>query len=321
MLLDAHHAAVAHVDDGGPAAEEVRAPALEGAFVGGIELDPREAHADDRAVGEPDRSVDDDVIVLGGPCGDDLENAVSADDDCLRFPGRHPLHVRIEHRLHRLEVPVDERVVAAQQKLGALVALVGHAFEFRWLHWASQGPIAQLGERRAGSAKVAGSSPAGSIAVGVEPEEWRTPSRQLLKLRRLEVGVPTALLVLGLLFVAGISQSLLASGVGAAALAAGAIAWIVVGRRFRSWGYAEREDDLLVRRGVMFARLSVVPYGRMQFIDVSAGPLERAFGLATVRLHTAAAATDARIPGLEREEAGRLRDRLTELGEAQAAGL
>jgi membrane protein YdbS with pleckstrin-like domain len=157
--------------------------------------------------------------------------------------------------------------------------------------------------------------------VGVEPEEWRTPSRQLLKLRRLEVGVPTALLVLGLLFVAGLSQSLLASGVGAAALAAGAIAWIVVGRRFRSWGYAEREDDLLVRRGVMFARLSVVPYGRMQFIDVSAGPLERAFGLATVRLHTAAAATDARIPGLERKEAGRLRDRLTELGEAQAAGL
>jgi membrane protein YdbS with pleckstrin-like domain len=157
--------------------------------------------------------------------------------------------------------------------------------------------------------------------VGVEPEEWRTPSRQLLKLRRLEVGVPTALLVLGLLFVAGLSQSLLAYGVGAAALAAGAIAWIVVGRRFRSWGYAEREDDLLVRRGVMFARLSVVPYGRMQFIDVSAGPLERAFGLATVRLHTAAAATDARIPGLEREEAGRLRDRLTELGEAQAAGL
>jgi membrane protein YdbS with pleckstrin-like domain len=157
--------------------------------------------------------------------------------------------------------------------------------------------------------------------VGVEPEEWRTPSRQLLKLRRLEVGVPTALLVLGLLFVAGLSQSLLASGVGAAALAGGAIAWIVVGRRFRSWGYAEREDDLLVRRGVMFARLSVVPYGRMQFIDVSAGPLERAFGLATVRLHTAAAATDARIPGLERKEAGRLRDRLTELGEAQAAGL
>ena len=112
-----------------------------------------------------------------------------------------------------------------------------------------------------------------------------------------------------------------ALGLALVPLLAGAILWRAVGRRYASWGYAERDDDLLVRRGVLFARLSVVPYGRMQFIDVAAGPLERAFGLATVHLHTAAAATDARIPGLEREEAARLRDRLAELGEAQAAGL
>ena len=112
-----------------------------------------------------------------------------------------------------------------------------------------------------------------------------------------------------------------AYGFAAASLVGGAILLGFVGRRYRSWGYAERDDDLLIRRGVMFARLSVVPYGRMQFIDVTAGPLERSFGLATVRLHTAAAATDARIPGLEREEAARLRDSLAELGEAQAAGL
>lgn len=122
--------------------------------------------------------------------------------------------------------------------------------------------------------------------------------------------------------VAAVPLGILASAWFAAIpLVIGAIAWVVVGRRYRSWGYAEREDDLLVRRGVMFSRLSVVPYGRMQFIDVQAGPLERLFSLATVRLHTAAAATDARIPGLEREEAARLRDRLAELGEAQAAGL
>jgi hypothetical protein len=72
---------------------------------------------------------------------------------------------------------------------------------------------------------------------------------------------------------------------------------------------------------VLFSRLSVVPYGRMQFVDVTAGPLERSFRLATVKMHTAAAASDARIPGLEREEAARLRDRLAELGEAQAAGI
>jgi len=157
--------------------------------------------------------------------------------------------------------------------------------------------------------------------VGVQPEEWRTPSRQLLTLRRLEVGGLALLAAIGLAVVGAGSGSSAAYGLAVAALVLGAISLPVVGRRYRSWGYAEREEDLLVRRGVMFARLSVVPYGRMQFIDVTAGPLERTFGLATVRLHTAAASTDARIPGLEREEAARLRDRLAELGESQAAGL
>ena len=91
--------------------------------------------------------------------------------------------------------------------------------------------------------------------------------------------------------------------------------------RFRSWAYTERDEDLIVERGVMIRRLSVVPYGRMQFVDVSAGPIDRIFRLATVRLHTAAAASDARIPGLEQDEAARLRDRLAALGEAKAAGL
>ena len=133
--------------------------------------------------------------------------------------------------------------------------------------------------------------------------------------------MPTLLFAVALAVAGALSGSGVAYGFAAAALIVGALLWRFVGRRYCSWGYAERKEDLLIRRGVMFARLSVVPYGRMQFIDVTAGPLERAFGLATVRLHTAAAATDARIPGLQREEAGRLRDSLAELGEAQAAGL
>jgi membrane protein YdbS with pleckstrin-like domain len=109
--------------------------------------------------------------------------------------------------------------------------------------------------------------------------------------------------------------------VGGGVLACSVPAEWFVRRRVRAWAYCEREDDLLVRRGVLFSRLSVIPYGRMQVVDVRAGPVERAFGLATVRMHTAAAASDARIPGLAGEEAARLRDRLAELGEAMAAGL
>lgn len=92
-------------------------------------------------------------------------------------------------------------------------------------------------------------------------------------------------------------------------------------RAIQSYGYAERENDLLVRHGRLIRRLSIVPYSRMQFVDVTAGPMERMFGLATVRLHTAAAASDATVPGLEAPEATRLRDRLTALGEDRGEGL
>jgi uncharacterized protein len=151
---------------------------------------------------------------------------------------------------------------------------------------------------------------------------WRRPDRKLLVLRRLEVGVATA----GVALAGGIWLGL-RTGTGRGLLAAclviavGLVGERILTRRFSAWGYAEREDDLLVRRGVLVYRLSVVPYGRMQFIDVRAGPFERSFGLATVHMHTAAAASDARIPGLDRGEAARLRDRLAELGEAEAAGL
>jgi hypothetical protein len=150
--------------------------------------------------------------------------------------------------------------------------------------------------------------------------EWRQPSPRLLRLRRLEVAsVAVVALVIALLLA---FASLWAAAVGAVVVLVGAaLAERFLRRRFSAWGYAEREDDLIVRRGVMFSRLSVVPYGRMQFIDVTAGPLERAFGLRTVRMHTAAAASDARIPGLDQGEAERLRDQLAELGEAQAAGI
>ena len=97
--------------------------------------------------------------------------------------------------------------------------------------------------------------------------------------------------------------------------------WFVLRGRYRSWGYFEREDELLVRRGLLVQQVSVVPYGRMQFVDVVAGPVDRMFGLATVQLHTAAAASGARIPGLLQADAELLRDRLTALGEARASGL
>jgi len=96
---------------------------------------------------------------------------------------------------------------------------------------------------------------------------------------------------------------------------------VLIGRQVAAIGYAEREDDLLVRQGLLFRALVVVPYGRMQYVDVTAGPVDRRFGIATVQLHTASAGTDASIPGLPPADAERLRDRLASRGEARLAGL
>src|SRR5215813_2607935 len=149
-----------------------------------------------------------------------------------------------------------------------------------------------------------------------------SPSPRLWRMRCAEVTVTAAVVAIVAGTGAGLALGWVVAGSVLAAAVAGAVAalWFVR-NRYKSWAYLERDEDLIVERGVMIRRLSVVPYGRMQFVDVTAGPVDRLFRLATVRLHTAAAASDARIPGLEREEAARLRDRLAALGEAKAAGL
>jgi uncharacterized protein len=151
---------------------------------------------------------------------------------------------------------------------------------------------------------------------------WMAPSPRLWQMRRAEVAAAVVLTAIVAGPVTALLGSPLAAGIAVvAAVAGGGIALWFLRNRFRGWAYQERDEDLLISRGVLIRRLSVVPYGRMQFVDVTAGPVERVFKLATVKLHTAAAATDARIPGLERHEAARLRDRLAALGEAKAAGL
>ncbi|MEU5094428.1 PH domain-containing protein [Streptomyces sp. NPDC020996] len=164
-----------------------------------------------------------------------------------------------------------------------------------------------------GSHQKAGAAEAGPAWTGLPPG--------LLRMRRLllVVWLGTGALVTGLLlgFLAGPAWAALAL----VPLALTGWGWVLIGRNWRSWRYAERADDLLISRGVLWREETVVPYGRMQLVEVTSGPVERYFGLASVQLHTAAAATDATIPGLDPAEAERLRDRLTELGEARSAGL
>lgn len=99
--------------------------------------------------------------------------------------------------------------------------------------------------------------------------------------------------------------------------------WRVVraGRWVRSFGYAERDEDLLITHGLWFKQFTAIPYGRMLSVNVESGPLDRAWGLASVQLVTASAQSGAQIPGLAQADAAVLRDRLIAAGESQALPL
>lgn len=98
---------------------------------------------------------------------------------------------------------------------------------------------------------------------------------------------------------------------GAAALLGLAIVLVLPGRRYRSWGYRTEEDELHLRHGVWMRVATVVPFGRVQHIDVVQGPLQRMFGLGSLVLHTAGTRSAAVfLPGLAGAEAERMRDHI-----------
>jgi len=154
-------------------------------------------------------------------------------------------------------------------------------------------------------------------------ESWNRVSPKLATAYRISLGVGAAIAVVVTIALAFIPDMPRWVNVVMLVVIAGVTvwAWWLVGRRVRSWGYVERSDDLLVTSGLLFRRLVIVPYGRMQLVDLKAGPIHRALGVMTVQLHTAAATTDASIPGLTPDIAAALRDRLAQRGEQRSAGL
>ncbi len=131
-------------------------------------------------------------------------------------------------------------------------------------------PRLPLSQRRA--ARRPG-EPRRSLRDRARRRSWRLPVPALLRrapaARRRLAGVPgvAAAVVAGVLAgpvqgLAGLLLGARAAGLRSSPCSGGCAAW----------GYAEREDDLLVRRGVLVRRVSVVPYGRMQYVDVTARP-------------------------------------------------
>ncbi|HKQ62111.1 MAG TPA: PH domain-containing protein [Candidatus Polarisedimenticolaceae bacterium] len=102
-----------------------------------------------------------------------------------------------------------------------------------------------------------------------------------------------------------------------AALAAWSYFWPAV--RYPYVSYRVEPRGITIRRGVFWRSVKAVPQARVQHTDVSQGPIERAFGLATLVIHTAGTHEAAiHLGGLAHETALRVRDHLIGGGEDDA---
>ncbi len=95
----------------------------------------------------------------------------------------------------------------------------------------------------------------------------------------------------------------------------------IIGRQIDNYKYAQTEKDFIISKGVLFKSVIVIPYGRLQFIDVEQGPFLRKYNLARITFHTASYQSLSPLIGVEEKEAKALRKSLLELGEANLAGL
>lgn len=188
-------------------------------------------------------------------------------------------------------------------------------------HEASVPAEASVQPEALGAAGVTGPADAPAPALARVDADWRRVSPKYLVVEIVGTIIGAGVLVAGLLIAhfLGFQQWALwvAVAVGVVAL----VSIVFEPRRVRSIAYRLREDDLVFKRGIMFQRQVAVPYGRMQLVDITRGPVARALGLADLKFVTAAAATAVTVPGLPAEEADRLRDELVALAETRRAGL
>ncbi|MDD7582492.1 PH domain-containing protein [Corynebacterium sp. 32222D000AT] len=98
------------------------------------------------------------------------------------------------------------------------------------------------------------------------------------------------------------------------------LAWLIPAQ-VRNLGWLETDDELLITRGKLWHTFTVVPYGRIQFVDATAGPIQRWLGIKKLQLHTASATTDATVKGLPAQTADQLRERLAVKARERMSGL
>lgn len=89
----------------------------------------------------------------------------------------------------------------------------------------------------------------------------------------------------------------------------------------RNMAWLETEHELILSTGRMWHTLTVIPYGRIQFVDVTSGPIARLLGLKKLVVNTASTSSSSDLPGLVAHDADALRDRLVVKAREQMSGL
>lgn len=107
-------------------------------------------------------------------------------------------------------------------------------------------------------------------------------------------------------------------------LVLGAVAALVIfsvvfypGLRYRRWRWQLTELAIELRYGVVVRTQETVPYFRIQQIDITAGPVDRLLGLASLQVTSASASGSATLPGIAADQAPQVRAEL--LARAAAA--
>lgn len=78
-------------------------------------------------------------------------------------------------------------------------------------------------------------------------------------------------------------------------------------------GYAMREHDMSYRSGIIFPKITTVPYDRIQQVSRKQNPLSKFFGLYSVEIvNGAQELASITIPGLPEEKANQIKRFLTE---------
>lgn len=150
---------------------------------------------------------------------------------------------------------------------------------------------------------------------------WHQISPNYITVQQILNGVALVLVAVATVVVAVASHFWWVWLIGAAFLVPVIVGMVILPRQARAYGYMLRADDIVFRRGILWQRMVAVPYGRMQLVDVTQGPLDRAFKIAQLKLITAAATTNVSIPGLPHPVAEELRDVLITVAETRRTGL